>query len=283
MKKLLVLLLASVLVLGTWPNGTGQATEPVKIVAGTELIADIVRDLLPGQADLLPLVPASSCPGHHDLRASDLAFFARANMVIIHSWQMKAPGIPEAVEAANLPPERVQVATDRGSWLVPENQIAASAEVAAFLSALDTVDKKDLGARLEERVQRIQHLSQTSREKLAPFAGTPALSAVMQAEFVRWAGVDVIGEYGRAEDMSPGMLMELADIGKARKVQVVVDNLQSGAEAGVPLARELHAAHVGFSNFPLFSPEVPTYETLLEHNVALLVTALKEKAASNGQ
>ena len=251
-----------------------DAAEKHKLVAGTELISDIARDLLPDRVEILTLIPASSCPGHHDIRASDMAFFTQAEMVILHMWQRDYPGIPEAVQTAKLPGEAVLIVEKRGSFLVPENQIAASREISAFLSGLRGVDKDTLEARLQERISRITALAAESRTTLAPYKGTPALSAAMQAEFVRWTGMDVVGEYGRAEDMSPGTLIALADTGKKAGVLVVVDNLQSGAEAGVPLARELKAAHVGFSNFPMYTPEAPTYESLFKLNVKLLRDAL---------
>lgn len=245
-----------------------------RLVAGTELIADIVRDLLPGNVELLTLIPASSCPGHHDIRASDMAFFSKAEMVVIHRWQEDYPGIPEAMEAAQLSQDALKIIDNRGSFLVPANQIAASIQIAGLLALLEAVDKDALDARLQSRIARINALADECKALLEPYSGTPALSAFMQEEFVRWTGMKVIAHYGRGEDMSPGTLMNLADKGKAAGVVVVVDNIQSGADAGVPLARELKAAHVGFSNFPMFSPEAPTYETLLKLNTILLRDAL---------
>lgn len=254
--------------------GVVRAAEAHRLVAGTELIADIARDLLQNRVEILTLIPASSCPGHHDLRASDMAFFSRAHMVILHAWQRDYPGIDEAVRAARLSAGAVRVVDGRGSYLVPEHQLAASRQVAAFLAGLDGVDKEALEQRLEDRIERITALAGESRAVLRPYAGTPALCAAMQAEFVRWTGMDVVGEYGRGEDMSPGDLVALARAGKKAGVLLVADNLQSGAEAGLPLARELNAAHVAFSNFPRFSADAPTYESLFALNVRLLRQAL---------
>jgi zinc transport system substrate-binding protein len=80
------LLLAVFLLLPLLAQG---APGSVSIVAGTELIADIARDLLGGSARILTLVPASSCPGHHDVRATDLAFIRKADAVMIHTWQVR--------------------------------------------------------------------------------------------------------------------------------------------------------------------------------------------------
>ena len=261
-------------VLAFFTQSAARAAEPHRLVAGTELIADIARDLLPDKVEILTLIPGSSCPGHHDIRASDMAFFSKAGMVVVHFWQKDYPGIPEAMHAARLPEESLKIVKNKGSFLIPDNQIAASREVAGFLSGLPGVDADAIEQRLEDRIRRISALAAESRQALAPFRGTPALSAHMQAEFVRWTGMNVVDEYSRAEDMSPGALMELTAKGKKAGVLLVVDNLQSGAEAGVPLARELRAAHAAVSNFPGFSPEAPTYEALFRLNVTLLHDAL---------
>ena len=253
----------------------GQKTGEHRLVAGTELIADIVRDLLPEPIEILVLVPAAACPGHHDMRAADMAFFSIADMVLVHGWQRKAPGLAEAAVAAKLGAERMKTVQVYGSFLVPEHQIAASREIARYLAAVPGVDAGAVDDRLEKRVARISALAGEKLALLAPYRGTPVLSAEMQAEFVRWTGMDVKGEYGRAEDLSPATLMQLTDTGKKTGVKVVVDNLQSGAEAGLPLARELGAAHVGFSNFPGYIPEAPDYASLLSLNVQLLLKALE--------
>ena len=262
------------LVLAFFTQSAVRAAEPYRLVAGTELIADIARDLLPDQVEILTLIPGSSCPGHHDIRAADMAFFSKAAMIVIHRWQKDYPGIPEAMHAARMSEESLKILKNQGSYLIPDNQTAASREVAGFLAGLPGVNAAALEQRLEDRIRRVSAMADESREALAPFKGTPALSASMQAEFVRWTGMNVVDEYGRAEEMSPGALMELAAKGKRAGVLLVVDNLQSGAEAGVPLARELRAAHTAISNFPGFSPEVPTYEALFRRNVTLLHDAL---------
>ena len=254
-----------------------EATPPLHLVAGTELIADIARDLLDGQVTILSLIPAASCPGHHDIRAQDIAFISRADVLIMHHWQQKLPGVTQAVDAANNPKLASFVTPNFGSWLVPENQKKATLAVAAFLATLPGVDASTIEQKTQERLARIESLALGLQGKLAPYANTPALAADMQAELTAWTGMDVVATYGRAEDIPPSLLIQLVEEGRKRQVQLVVDNMQSGAEAGKPLARELGAAHVALSNFPMFSPEIPTYERLLARNCGQILAALEAK------
>ncbi len=249
------------------------------LVAGTELIADIARDLLGDKARILTLVPASSCPGHHDVRAADIAFISKADAIILHAWQRKQKPIADAILAAGNPVAPVYV-EPLPSWLVPENQIAASRDLAALFAAMPGIDAQDVAARLARRLDRIAGVVAAVEDALQPYAGSPVMASLMQADFVRRLGMAVVADFGRAEDLSPGGLMRLAEEGKKAGVRVVVDNMQSGGEAGAPLAGEIGAAHVTFSNFPSFVPEVPDYVSLLRYNCGLLLSALKEKAGA---
>ena len=260
-----------------FPAHAQGASKSLNIVAGTELIADIARDLLGDDARILTLVPAASCPGHHDVRAADIAFIRKADAVILHEWQRRQKPIADAVQAAGNPAASSFVGPTP-SWLIPENQIAASRNLAALFSAMPGVDAKRVENRLTQRLGRIAETVTAYEKALAPYVGAPVMASVMQADFVRRLGMNVVADYGRAEDISPGSLMRLAESGKKAGVRVVIDNMQSGAEAGVPLAGEIGAAHVAFSNFPLFVQEVPDYETLLRHNCDLLTAALRGKA-----
>ncbi|MDR0466270.1 MAG: zinc ABC transporter substrate-binding protein, partial [Deltaproteobacteria bacterium] len=250
------LLLGLALLLPFRAQGAG-----LNIVAGTEMIADIARDLLGADAQILSLVPASSCPGHHDVRPADIAFISKADVVILHEWQRRQKPIADSVLAAGNPKAPVFVGPTQ-SWLIPENQIAASRHLAALFSAMPGVDKRRVEAKRAKREGDIAEAMAALEKTLAPYAGSPVMVSFMQADFVRRLGMNVVADYGRAEDISPGALMRLAAEGKKAGVLVVVDNLQSGAEAGLPLAGEIGAAHVAFSNFPLFVQEAPDYETL---------------------
>ena len=95
-------------------------------------------------------------------------------------------------------------------------------------------------------------------------------AAEMQAEFARWAGLDVLRAYGRAEDLSAGDLAGLLDNVRDKNVRGVIDNLQSGADAGLPLALELKVPHLVLSNFPGSAPDVPDYFSLLRANAEQL-------------
>ena len=119
----------------------------------------------------------------------------------------------------------------------------------------------------EARIARIDRVNEDCRKRLAPVRGKSVAAAKMQEEFVRWAGFDVLLAYGRAEDMNAKKLASMIRELHGRKLAGIVDNIQSGAEAGLPLAEELGVPHTALSNFPDSDPSVPDYFSLLKSNV----------------
>jgi len=81
--------------------------------------------------------------------------------------------------------------------------------------------------------------------------------------------------FGRAEDINARELAEILNAVKNIPVAGVVDNYQSGPDAGLPLALELGVAHVVLSNFPGSSDDAPDYFSLLMHNVRQLQALAK--------
>lgn len=81
---------------------------------------------------------------------------------------------------------------------------------------------------------------------------------------------EVLATFGRGEDMSARTLADILQAVKGQKVDGVVDNLQSGAKSGLPLALELGVPHVVLSNFPDSSPDVPDWFSLFSAGVSAL-------------
>lgn len=262
-----VLLLATLL---TIPVAAAAQGRPLKIMAGTSLIEDIARDLTAGQGEILTIIQGSSCPGHESAKTLDFVFAAKADILLIHAFQNGMPQISGMLEAVNNTALRVVILNLRGSWLVPENQKEAVRRIAAALIELAPEQAPMVEQRMRRRLKRVDDLAAECVRRLAPARGKAVLAAAMQAEFLAWAGFEVVQVYGRAEDCSASQLAAVLKAAQGRKVRGVVDNLQSGADAGLPLALELRTPHLVLSNFPGSGPNVPDYFSLLRANVEQL-------------
>ena len=263
----LVLLLALALVR---PGPAVASEEPLKVLAGTSLIEDIVTDLTGGRAEIVTLLPGSSCPGHNDVKAADLLFAAKADAVIIHSFQLELPQIRNAMDSAKRPDFPLTVPRVEGSWLVPGVQKEAVRIIAEALSVARPAEAGLIRERAERRLEAVDRLEKESLARLAQVKGRLVAASAMQAQFVRWAGLETLAEYPRAEEMHTRRVAELVVEAREGRLAGVVDNLQSGPEAGLPLARELKVPHLVLSNFPGYAAEAPDYFSLVRINVAKL-------------
>ncbi|MBW1679418.1 MAG: hypothetical protein JRJ08_04640 [Deltaproteobacteria bacterium] len=85
----------------------------------------------------------------------------------------------------------------------------------------------------------------------------------MQAEFVKWLGLNIISTYGRQEDLSPKELLEIT--------RIAIDNLQSGSNVGRQIAEDIGGRQVILTNFPLGD----SYLESLKKNVDKVIQACK--------
>lgn len=266
MKRLPIFGILSLLLL--WP-AVAAGADTLKVVAGTSLVEDIVLDLTSRRVTMVTITPGSSCPGHTDLKATDMAFAASADVALVHQYQTNMPQIQSMLAAANAT-LRVETLAVRGAWTIPSVQEEATRRIGQILSAVRPHWAADIERRTAARLERIAAAKAQAVKRLAPLAGKAVLASAMQADFVRWAGLSVVKEYGRAEDITPRDLVGLMEAARGKRIVGVVDNLQSGADAGRPVADELRVPHVVLSNFPGSVPGAEDYFGLLEHNVRLL-------------
>jgi zinc transport system substrate-binding protein len=98
----------------------------------------------------------------------------------------------------------------------------------------------------------------------------------MQTGFVTWAGFDVVATYGRPETLTGAKVAEIVTQAKAAGVALVIDNLQSGPEAGKSMAQDIGAVQVTISNFPGGLENTETWEKAIDKNIELLLAALAQ-------
>jgi zinc transport system substrate-binding protein len=100
------------------------------------------------------------------------------------------------------------------------------------------------------------------------------LCADQQEGFINWMGLNVVSIFGRPETLTPQIIQELVDKGKDSNVVLVIDNLQSGPDAGKAIAQELGCARVILSNFPGGFEGINTWDGTIDKNIELILTAL---------
>lgn len=247
----------------------------IRILAGTSTVADILEDLFGDAAEIRLLIPGGSCPGHYDLRPSDLRFLGDADALVLESFQPEMQNMRNLVRAADNGRLETYVLPEVESAMLPEAQRRMTLDLAErfsqFRPAIDPLLKRNAAERLA-RIQAVED-RETARLQQAGIRGWTAICSGMQAQFVSWAGLQVVGVYGRPEDLTPENFEKLQNLGTANMVRIVLDNVQSGPGAGRGLAESLGAGQADLTSFPGALPGENDWASAFTGNVGRVLQA----------
>lgn len=245
----------------------GAAAEKLRILATTTHIAALVQAIGGDRVETVTAVKGGMCPGNFDTDPAVVKSMARAELLLHHPWEkwlQKLAGLigNTAVESVAIEPA--------GSWMVPSNNLIAAQAVCGALSVKDPTGKKYFETDLVVYRRTVNTAASKARTAMAPYRGTKVICAMHQAEFLCWLGFDVVGQYGRSDDLTVAEIVHLVNTARQAQARLVVDNLQSGAEAGSQIASDAGCGHVTLCSFPVNTSYVAT----LEENTDLLQKAL---------
>lgn len=246
---------------------------PLRVLATTTQLKCVLEEVGGSRLTVDLLIPGGSCPGHYDVRAGDMHRLARGAALFTHGYESFVPRLVAAVK----PGPRVFRVEVSDSWMKPETHIAAARTVCRHLEKLDPAHTAEFRKRLSVTEATTRRVERELRESIRrhKIAGTPVASSDQQAAFLRWMGFRVVATYGRAEDFTPAAQHKVAQVSGKASVRLVVDNLQSGPDAGYLLAKSIGARRVTLSNFPGGFPKTGTWEACLRDNVRRVLASVK--------
>ena len=123
----------------------------LRVITGTTLIAEIVRDIAGDRVTVDNIVPAATCPGQYDVKPSDVAAAVRGNLLLMHDYQQQMQDVKGVINAANNSNLAIKVIAVPGNWLVPAVHASAIDSIAATLSGADPADAAYFSQRASER------------------------------------------------------------------------------------------------------------------------------------
>jgi len=278
-KTMLMGTVALVAVFVTFLGCTESNQPSTDIMAGSSLIANIIQDVADDKVETRALIPPGVCPGHYDVKPSDIEALANSEALIIHNYQQNYQNILGAIEAADNPDLAIRVINMTGNWMVPSVQAEAVGKIAQTLGEIYPENANYYQENATEREQAILAYGQAVESRLqdAEVEGVKVICAEMQAGFVGWAGFDIVATFGRPEDLTPAQVADLIDEAQEAGAALIIDNLQSGSTTlGASLEQDVEAIPVTISNFPGGLEDTETWEKAIDKNVDLLLAALDE-------
>lgn len=284
MKKirfLLSVLVGLSLVLALFLAGCSEQDDTkLKVVTSTSLIAQIVERIGGDKVDVVNIIPPGQCPGHFDCTPGDIQKLADADLFLLHGWQGEKFSEELIATADNDKLVSIQVNAKVGenmNWMTPPVQAVAVDKIVEALIQVDGDNADEYQEAADTYKEQVTEKGAEIKDKLAAIGpgSISVLCADQQAGFVGWAGFKIVNIFGRPETLTPQVVKDLVDEGRAGNVVLVIDNMQSGADAGAGVAEELGCSRVILSNFPGGYDNTSTWEDTIEYNVELLTEALE--------
>jgi zinc transport system substrate-binding protein len=237
------------------------------VVASDTILSSMAAALLPpDRYSVEAILPPGQCPGHYDVKPSDIEKMQKADLMLSFK------GMPCMEKSAPDGAQRLVVDAEGRNLMTPEAYLHTQGVLAEQLAARYPDDKEKIARRSSEAAAQVTAEAALLKEKItrAGMAGACVLASSMQKEPLEWMGLHVAGEYGRPEALSAREVVRLSKIGRERRAVLVVDNLQSGPDAGKGIAEALGVPHVVLSNFPSERGYVAT----LKENVEAVLAAV---------
>jgi zinc transport system substrate-binding protein len=282
-KKILIGLLIAVVIAApvTYVALAHNAQPSVDIMAGSSLIANIIHDVAGDELVTRTVIPPGVCPGHYDVKPSDIVALANCRALFIHDYQQSFATITDAVAAATQdnPALNITVINVPGNWMIPAVQAEAVSAIAHALEQLYPDNAASYRQSAAEREQAIlAHGNKAKNEsEQAEVDGVKVICADMQADFVGWAGFDIVATFGRPEDLSPADVDQLITEARQAGAVLIIDNLQSGSTTlGASIAGDVNAIPVTISNFPGGLANTETWEKAIDENINRLLAAMQQ-------
>ena len=238
------------------------------VVVSTTVLESIVKDLAGDKVDVLVLVSPAVCPGHYDVRPSDVWAVSNAKLILYHGFE---PWVEKLVKASKSKADVVKVP---GPWNTPDALKERYRDVAKILEEKLGISVQE---RLSEKLNEINEVSNELKAKAEAYNFNEVNVIVMewQKSFVEWLGFNIVATYPSPEKLSTKDIVELEKKAREENVLLVIDNLQSGVSFGQNLASRIGAVHVTLTNFPGNAPNVNTVLDVMKYNTENLIIAVK--------
>lgn len=262
-------LVLALLVLTGCHRSEAPASGP-KIATTTSYLEAAARDLLGDNLSVVRLAEPGTCPGHFDIRPSQVTELRQCRALLRFDFQ-KSLDAKLAGSGTNGP--RVAEVALRSGMGRPDSYLAACRQIADHLVALDLLARTNANTRLQAIASRLEALSRDATNRLAQagLAGSPVIASAHQRDLCEWLGLKVVAAFRAADTASIGEIEEAIDAGKLAQIKLVIANLPEGRRTADALAERLKARVVVFENFPALRHGRVSFDEMLSANVETLL------------
>ncbi len=275
---ILVLSLVITLILsGCEPTKTSQ----LKVVTSTSLLASIVERVGGEMVDVVNIIPPAQCPGHFDVKPGDIQKLADADLFLLHGWQGEtfSQDLIASADNPDLTVATIDVRVgENDNWMTPPVQLEATDEITTILCQADDKNSSAYQQSATELKAQIEAKEAEIKARLAKedLASINVMCSDQLPGFIQWVGLNIVAEFGRPDSLTPQVVQGLVDTGREENVTLIIDNLQSGQDAGKGVAEELGCARIILTNSPGGFDNTETWEKAIDRNIELILEAIAQ-------
>lgn len=243
-----------------------------RVAVSNSYLGSAVRDSSGEALPVTCLAPPGTCPGHFDIRPSQVDELRRCRLLLRFDFQGSMDAKLQDVARDGLVIHSLQIP---GALCEPPSYLAACRQAGEMIMQANLASAQDVQSNLARVEQALDSLSAELRQQMAQarLEDRPVLCSRHQEGFCRWLGLRVVATFSGGDSASLGQLDSAIEAGRKARVRLVVANQPEGCGAADVLAEQLGASVIMFDNFPASPQDKGTYEAMVRENVNRLVRA----------
>lgn len=250
--------------------------ESATIAASNTYLEAAARDLLGREVAVLRLAEPGMCPGHFDMRPSQLSELSGCQLLLRFDFQR---GLDRKLDAAVQRGLRIiSVAPDAG-LCTPTAYRNTCVAVAAALVEAGMLEQSTAAARLAEVDRALATATADVRARItnAGLADVGVVTSGHQAAFCTFLGLNVLAEFSGTDT---ALINEIdTAIGAGAKARAIIANRPEGRGLADALAARLDLPVVVLDNFPHPQKHNGVFVELMRANANVIVTTLATETA----
>lgn len=250
------------------------ASQGPVIATTTSYLEAAAADLLQTQTGFLRLAEPGTCPGHFDIRASEVQKLRSCRLLLRFDFQKS---LDARLNAGGENKLRICEIALGGGMGQPETYFSACEQIARHLVVAGLIGEAAAESRLEAIKSRLVTLSEevTNRVARAGLVGLPVIASHRQQAFCKWLGLQVAAAFHAADTAGIREIDDALEAGRIAKARVVIANLPEGRRTADALATRLNARVVVFENFPMPRDGAISFDNMVMANLNRLIESLQ--------
>ena len=242
------------------------------VAASNSMLECAAKDLLGEATPVLRLAEPGMCPGHFDLRPSQVEQLRHTRVLLRLDFQKSLDS-----KLASAADEGLHIAEVRvsGGLSEPDSYLQACRQTADALIAAGLLDRAAADLRLAVIRKRVQQTAARCLEQVEGLRGAPVVASTHQQAFCKWLGLRPVAEFSAADSARASQIERAIRQGQQAGAMLVIANRPEGRRLADALAERLGARVAVFGNFPSLDAGHASFDDLVEANVRALLEAAK--------